>query len=87
MISVGTSPASLATTPDEWLGTIATGLPGRAGAAPAPFLLEFSVPRSLLYTPNFALSATETEFLFMGDNLLPYLVNAQPNPFLLVRPF
>jgi hypothetical protein len=87
MISVGTNPASVAASTDPWLETIATGLPGHAGAAPAPFLLEFSVPRSLLYTPNYALSATETELLFMGDNLLPYLVNAQPNPFLLVRAF
>lgn len=83
-VSLGDNPQSLAMTSDPWLKKIATGcswdehLPG---VQRAPDLGIFRVPKSRLIYPETALSAKETEVLFMGDDLESFLQYTWRNPF------
>jgi hypothetical protein len=49
--------------------------------ARAPNLSEFNFPVSRLIAPSNALSISEGEYLFQGDNLINYLVKTLANPF------
>jgi RHS repeat-associated protein len=80
-VSLGSDPARLAASTDPWLSTIATGSPGAPGVARAPFIATFRIPVSRIYVPGNALSTTETEKLFLGSDLLKFLISAKPNPF------
>jgi RHS repeat-associated protein len=80
-VSLGTNPAKLASSTDPWLSTIATGAPGAPGVARAPFIATFRIPVSRIFTPQNALSVSETEKLFLGSDLLKFLIGAKPNPF------
>lgn len=68
---------------DPWLRTIATGDPGVNGVARAPHLSEFSVPPDRLIAPSSdnALSLSEGEFLWQGNDLADFLVETRPNPY------
>jgi hypothetical protein len=71
-VSVTDNAAAAAGTTDPWLRMI---------AARAPNLSEFSVPASQLIAPSNALSTSEGEYLFQGDDLINYLVETRANPF------
>lgn len=80
-VSVTDTPAAAAASTDPWLRTIATGEPGLPGVAQAPNLSEFNVPVSRLIAPSNALSISEGQYLFQGDDLSNYLVETRPNPY------
>ncbi len=80
-VSLTNDPVAAAASTDPWLRTIATGEPGLPGVARAPNLSEFSVPASRLIPPSNALSISEGEYLFTGDDLINYLVETRANPF------
>jgi hypothetical protein len=86
-VSLTTDPAAAANTPDTWLSTIATGLPGDPEAQVAPNLSSFVVPTDRLIGPQAAnvLSASEGEFLWLGNDLGKYLEESMPNPFNLLK--
>ncbi|KJE24240.1 RHS repeat-associated core domain [Frankia torreyi] len=71
-VSVTDSPEAAAATTDWWLQGIVKN---------APHLSEFSVPASRLVAPSNALSISEGEYLFQGDDLIKYLVETRANPF------
>jgi hypothetical protein len=71
-VSVTDNPAAAAATTDPWLRMI---------VARAPNLSEFSVPASRLIAPSNALSISEGEYLFQGNDLSNYLVETRANPF------
>ncbi len=81
---MGLDPARLAGTQDRWLRTIVTGKPGMPGVKPAPDLGKFSVPKSRVAHPRLSnlMSLRETEVLFWGDDLVKFLEEWQPNPYL-----
>jgi RHS repeat-associated protein len=82
-VSLGTDPSRLASSPDPWLSTIATGRPGAPGVARAPDIGQFSVPDSRLVNPRAdnALSIHEGEILYHGDDLGNHLTGWQTNPY------
>ncbi|MBK8255262.1 MAG: RHS repeat-associated core domain-containing protein [Polyangiaceae bacterium] len=82
-ISMIEDPSALANSTDPWARTITTGKPGMSGVLRAPDLGEFSVPTSQMYwpLPDNLLSIAETEVLFHGRDLAPFLVQWQANPF------
>jgi hypothetical protein len=71
----------LASSEDPILRTIVTGAPGVPGYARAPHIATFEVPASRLITPKNPLSGSETEKLFLGSDLLKFLIKVEPNPF------
>lgn len=71
-VSVTDNPAAAAATTHPWLRMI---------AARALNLSEFRVPASRLIAPSNALSISEGEYLFQGDDLSNYLVETRANPF------
>jgi RHS repeat-associated protein len=83
-VSVTTNPGAAAASTDPWLRTIATGRPGQPGVRPAPHLSEFDVPTARLVSPEAdnALSLSEEELLWHGDDLADFLVATKPNPYL-----
>ena len=60
-------------TTDPWLRDITRS---------ASYLYELDVPEHLVITPDFLLSAMETERLVVADDLAQYLTNVYPNPYL-----
>ena len=82
-ISVLEDPAKLATSPDPWARTIATGSPGHPLAQRAPDIGTFSVPQPrLIYPkPHNLLSTIETERAFWGNSLAGFLIEWNQNPY------
>jgi hypothetical protein len=80
-LSVTTDPDAAARTTDPQLGTIINGTPGYPGFQQAPDLSTFQVPRSSLHAPTNALSASERELLYRGNDLADYRVDTVPNPY------
>ncbi len=70
-ISVATSPFKAAATTDPWLQSITQH---------SPDIAFLQVPAGNLIAPRNTLSKTETEVLFDGHDLEPYLVGWIPNP-------
>lgn len=80
-VSIGESVEAMANSPDPWLNTIVTGRPGDPRARRAPFILIFDIPESRIWRVQNRLSQRETECLFLGEDLIDFLVGAMPNPY------
>lgn len=92
-VSVARDVNRAAATTDDWLQTIIHGRsyiprypswtvgPPRPDVERAPDIGVFRVPTSKLHTPNNPLSQSETEELFLGDNLSLYLEYWLSNPY------
>lgn len=87
-ISVLLEPVSVSSSRDAGVRAIVTGLPEWAlqayGLQQAEDIGVFRVPISRLYSPNPAriTQHEETERLFLGDDLIEFLLEWRPNPYL-----
>jgi hypothetical protein len=84
-VSVVRDHVAASRTRDRWLSTIIWGQPGYevggVSVQRAPDLGTFSVPAERLFSPSFDLSTSETEMLFLGDDLGNFLKGWIPNPY------
>jgi hypothetical protein len=83
-VSLFTDESSILNTRDAWVSTITTGAPGSPPSAPvvrqAPHIATFLVPRSRLAFLTNQISTGETEVLFVGDDLISFLIGHIDNP-------